>query len=180
MSFLEFASYMYPYWLFGIAMFWAIYKSEYKDILSFNIKSFIKFFIFMAVISTWRYFSIKALANHGVSLDSLKATKILPIGAVFFTPWEDLCHVAPLLVLRKLIGTSKWVMPIHFLATICIMISFGIGHLYQGIFSAMMLSLYIPFGVRLSKNKGLGTLMAGHVLYDFSTLMIIRAALSIL
>ena len=47
---------------------------------------------------------------------NFQAVKTLPIGAVFFVGWENLCFSVPLVLLRRMIGTSKWTWPIHALA----------------------------------------------------------------
>lgn len=178
MSFLDFAARMSPYWGFGALMGWAIWKSDYKDLLAFDKKAFGKFFIFMALITVYRYYMIQSAVRAGLG-SHFEAVKGLPVGAVFFTPWEDLCHEIPLVLLRRMIGTSKWAFPIHAIAMAAVMISFGAGHVYQGIPAAMLISLYIPFATNFGQKKGFGTLMASHVLYDFTTIMTIRMALGL-
>lgn len=173
MSFLDFAARMLPYWCLGGLMGWAVWKSDYKDLLAFDKKAFGKFFLFMAALSVYRYCMIQLAISHGIDLH-LDAVKGLPIGAVFFTPWEDMCHTVPLVLLRRMLGTSKWTWPIHALAMVMVALSFGCGHLYQGVMSAAFISLYIPFGVSFGQKRGFGTLMAGHVLYDFSTIALIK------
>ena len=86
-------------------------------------------------------------------------------------------HGLSLVVLRRMIGIRKWVFPIHALAMLVVMFSFGSGHIYQGLISAFFISFYIPFAVHFANKRGFGTLCLGHVLYDFSTIMVIRAVL---
>ncbi len=176
MSFTDFALRMGPYWGLGALMGWAIWKSDYKDLLAFDKKAFAKFFLFMSVVSVYRYFMLKLAMHAGFNLH-LDAVKSLPVGAVFFTFWEDLCHGLPLVVLRRMIGTKKWTWPIHALAMLVVMFSFGSGHVYEGLFSAFLISFYIPFSVYFAQKRGFSTLIAGHILYDFSTIMVIRAVL---
>lgn len=176
MSFLDFASRMFPYWCLGAFMFWAVWKSDYKDLLRFEWKSFAKWFAFLCAVTVYRFFMIRMAVHAGIDLH-LGPVKSLPVGAVFFTFWEDLCHGLPLVLLRRMIGTSKWTWPIHALAMLGIMIAFGSGHQYQGNVAAILLSFYIPFSVQFAQKRGFGTLMLGHILYDFSTIMTIRMAL---
>lgn len=178
MSFLSFALRMFPYWSFGALMGWAVWKSDYKDLLAFDKKAFAKWFLFLCVVSVYRYGMLKLAIHSGMNLNLGPVSK-LPVGATLFVGWEDLAHSMPLVLLRRIIGNSKWVWPIHFLATLTIMTSFFLGHTYQGILAAAFISLYIPFGVRFGQKKGFGTLCAGHVIYDFSTIMTIRMALGL-
>lgn len=176
MSFSEFAFRMFPYWGLGALMGWAIWKSDYKDLLKFDIKVFAKFFLFMLAISAFRYFLIRTIV-HFAGTDSFQAVNKLPIGAVFFVFWEDLCHSVPLVLLRRMIGTSKWVWPIHALAMIGVTLSFGSGHLYQGFLSAAFISLYIPWSVGFVQKNGAGTIAVNHTLYDLLTILTIRLAI---
>jgi hypothetical protein len=173
MSFFDFAFHMFPYWCLGAAMGWAVWKSDYKDLLAFDKKTFGKFFVFMTVVSIYRYFMLRVLINHGYG-SHLDAIKNLPVGATMFVGWEDMAHIAPLVLMRKMLGTKKWTWPIHALATLVVMISFMSGHIYQGVVPAMFISLYIPFAVNFAQRKGLGTLMVNHITYDFMTIMLIK------
>jgi hypothetical protein len=177
MTFTEFAFRMFPYWCMGGFMFWAIWKSEYKDVLRFEWKTFAKFFAFILVLTVYRVWMIRFMLNHGVNMGHMAAAKSLPIGAVFMTPWEDLCFSVPLVLLRRILGTSKWMMPVHWLLTVFTMIAFFSGHVYQGYWSAAIIAFYIPWAVGFIQKRGAGTLMLSHVLYDFSTMMAIRIAL---
>lgn len=176
MTFTSFALRMFPYWCLGALMGWAVWKSDYKDLLAFNLKSFLKFFLFMCILSVYRYYMLKVAIHEGFNLH-LDAVKSLPVGAVFFTPWEDMCHSLPLVLLRRILGASKWTWPIHAIAMFVVMFGFGAGHIYQSLFSAFLISFYIPFAVYFGQKRGFATLCAGHVLYDFSTIMVIRAVI---
>lgn len=176
MSFTEFALRMFPYWCFGALMFFAIWKSDYKDLLRFDAKAFGKFLGFMLAVSAFRYCLISVLVHFGMGSD-FSAVNKLPIGAVLFTPWENLAHSVPLVLLRRMIGTSKWTWPIHALAMAVVMISFSSGHLYQGVAAAMFISLAIPADIHWGQKVGFGTTMCCHVLYDFLTIMVVRLAI---
>ena len=178
MSFLDFAARMFPYWSLGAFMGWAVWKSDYKDLLRFEWKPFSKFLLFMCAISFYRYYMLRLAIHAGIDLH-LDAVKSLPIGAVAFVPWENMCHSVPLVLLRRMIGTSKWMWPIHALAMVGVMVSFGLGHIYQGLIAAAFISLSVPFDIYWGKKVGFGTTMCAHVLYDFSTIMTIRLALGL-
>ena len=176
MSFLDFAARMCPFWGFGALMGWAVWKSDYKDLLAFDKKAFAKFFLFMCALTVYRYIMLKIMIANGFG-SHLDAVKSLPVGATMFVGWEDLAHSAPLVLLRKMIGTNKITWPIHGLCTAMVMTSFMTGHLYQGFFAAAFISLYIPFGVWFGQKRGFGTLIASHTLYDFLTIVTIKVAL---
>lgn len=177
MSFLDFATAMFPYWLLGLYTFISVFKSKHKDLLNFNPKSFFKFLFLMTVVTVWRVLSLKIQIHNGIGLSQLQAVNSLPIGGCFFVGWEDIVHTLPLALLRRYIGTSKWTWPIHILATLMVMIAFGAGHVYQGVFAAAIISLYIPFSLNFAQKKGFGTLIAGHMLYDIATLLTVKLAL---
>lgn len=176
MSFTDFAFRMFPYWCFGGLMFWAIWKSDYKDLLRFDAKAFGKFLGFMLAVSAFRYALIRTIV-HFIGTGSFEIANKLPIGAVFFVGWENLAHSIPLVLFRRMIGTSKWTWPIHALALAIVMFSFGSGHVYQGIGAAVFISLGVPFDIRWGKKVGFGTTMCAHILYDFLTVMIVRLAI---
>ena len=176
MSFTDFAFRMFPYWCLGAAMAFAIWKSDYKSLLRFDKNAFAKFFSFMVIVSIFRYAMIHSLV-HFIGTGSFQAVNKLPIGAVLFVPWENLAHSIPLVLFRRMIGTNKWTWPIHVLAMLMVMVSFGMGHVYQGIGAAIFISLAIPLDIYWGKKVGFGTTMSCHVLYDFLTIMTIRLAL---
>lgn len=178
MSFLDFASRMFPFWCLGGLMAWSVWKSSHKDILAFNKASYFKFLTFMLCVTAWRVWLIKTALSHGyMDINQLAPVRMLPIGATAFVGWEDMCHTVPLVLLRRVLGTSKWMAPIHAIALVLVMLSFGMGHTYQGIGSAALISLYIPFGIYFGQKRGFGTLIAGHMTYDFLTMLAIRLAI---
>lgn len=179
MSFLEFATRMSPYWLMGAFVGYSIWNSSYRDLLAINKKSITKFVMFMAAMTLWRVFSLKAALHLGMSPHVLEPVAKLPIAGTLFTPWEDLSFSAPLVLLRRILGTGKWMMPVHWILMGLTMASFGSGHLYEGVLSACLVSLYIPFAVDFASKKGFGTLCIGHVVYDFTTIMAVKFVLGL-
>jgi hypothetical protein len=169
MSFIEFASRMFPYWCLGGFMFWAVWNSEYKDLLAFSKKTYLEFLSFMIVVCVIRICLIRFIVHHGVNVSSFSAVKKLPIGGTLFVGWEDLAFSLPLVLLRRMLGTSKWMMPVHYLLLAFTTLAFFTGHIYQGYLSAGLISLYIPWAVNFSQKRGFRTLMFGHMTYDFLT-----------
>jgi hypothetical protein len=113
--------------------------------------------------------------NASLIKDAANNIKIIPLMATLTVAWEDCCHGMLLLLLRKWIGTQKWwTFPIHGIATLILMTEFGFGHLYQGLFAALLLSLYVPYSIRLGKQYGWGTVMICHTLFDFSTILTMK------
>jgi hypothetical protein len=173
MTFTDFAIHMHPYWIFGGLMIWAVSKSSFKELLQINKKSLLKWTAFMAVVSVYRYFTLKLALSHGFNIN-LEPIRQLPLLGTMTVFWEDACHGLPLVILNRCLGSSKWFLPVKAIALLLVMLSFASGHLYQGLLPAMLLSLYIPFSVKFIKDKGAGTIMIGHMLYDFSTLLIVK------
>ena len=130
----------------------------------------------MACMSVVRYFMIKTAFSQGIGLEQAQTAYMLPIGGTAFVGWEDLCYSFPLVLLKRMLGTSKWMWPVHMLLLAFVMLSFFTGHTYQGVFAAAMISFYIPYAVRFIEKNGVTTLMLGHMLYDFATIMTVRAA----
>ena len=177
MSFLDFAARMFPYWILGGVIFWAVWNSSHKDLLAFNKKSFKKFAIFLLVRAIYVMVTIKLAASHGVHVPGTDAVKKIPILATLFVGWEDMVFTLPLVLLRRVIGTKPLTWPLHAVALLGSMYVFGSGHTYEGITAAALISLYIPFGVWFSQKKGFRTLVSGHILWDFSTIAAIKLAL---
>lgn len=79
--------------------------------------------------------------------------------------WEDGFYVLPMFLAFKYL-------PKKYAITVAIALSvhFGMGHLYQGIEGVLVTACY-PYwvGYRYGTKFGFGTVMVGHVLYDFIT-----------
>lgn len=177
MNFLDFALELYPYWLMGVFVIWATIQSGNKDVVRIDWKAISKWIVVLACLALYRFCVFKLFPNAPALKSAAKIVTQIPLAITLMTPWEDAMHCLPLILLQRLIGTKWYTWPIHGLAILILMISFGAGHLYQGIFSAVLLSLYVPYSVRLGKRLGVGTVMVGHVLYDFTTLLTLRMLL---
>lgn len=175
MDFQTIASAMWPCWVFGAGMLYATKKSDHADLLKVDKKALSKWGIFLLLLTVWRIFSFKFYAHSEHFKDSLKAVDQIPWQATLTVFWEDACHGLPLVLLQRLIGTKKWfTKPINYIALLVTMVAFGLGHLYQGVFSAVLLSFYIPYSMKLGKKYGFGTVMLGHMMYDLSTILAIK------
>lgn len=165
-----FASNMWPYWILGVMVMATVLAAGQKHLLRVEKKPLMKWIAFLGAITLWRFFITSIFPFHA---PSNMVTSMSPLIA-FTVFWEDLCHSLPLLILRKLIGVNKWTRPIHFLLMCIVMLEFGLGHLYQGPMAAFLLSFYIPYAVRKGDEHGFGTIMIGHMLYDFVTFLFVR------
>ena len=179
MSFLDFALRMHSYWFLGLFTFWTVWNSPYKELLNFNKSKILKFTLFIIAVSAFRFFMIKNLIQYNINTKMFEAAKILPLGGTLFTWWEDLAFTMPLILLKSFSENRNLLKPFYYIALIITILSFASGHIYQGLFSAAFISLYIPFGVIFGRKNGLGTLMTCHVLYDFFTLLTVKIALSL-
>lgn len=176
MTFSEIALRMYPYWLMGLFMVWATWKSKHKDLLKFNPSAFKKFLIFMAVVTIYRAVIFGLFGDH--LRDMVAGAMTIPWQATLTVFWEDACHTVPLAILSRVLGEDKWWKKALRRAAIgMVMVSFGLGHVYQGVFAAALLSLYIPFTLKKGQEVGFGTIMACHTLYDLLTILTIKLML---
>lgn len=166
----------YPYWILGICMFFATFFSEYKDLLEFKPKSVGTFLKTMAKVTVARcvfmHFFPPTLATAAPVLK-------IPLWLTATVGWEDMVHTMPLALAARILGNKLPAKVMVGILTAMMMISFGLGHVYQGMFAACMISFYIPIVTNLGKKHGFGTVMVCHCLYDFITLLTIRLFLGL-
>jgi hypothetical protein len=80
--------------------------------------------------------------------------------------------------LARALGKDRWWKKGLIGAAIAtVMVSFGLGHVYQGWAAAAMLSFYIPFTFKKGQEVGFGTVMLCHTLYDLATILVMKAFL---
>jgi len=115
---------------------------------------------------------------NGAINPALSTVKSLPLGVTLFVGWEDMAHAVPIVLLRRFLGNSKWLIPARLIVLAAVMLEFGLGHRYQGNLAAAILSLYILVSIRYGVKVGFGTVMACHVMYDLATLSVAKYALS--
>lgn len=164
---------MYPYWILGAVVLAATVKAGFKDLIRVEKKAVLNWVRFLFFITMYRIILFRLFP--GSWQESAKNIAIIPWPLTLTVFWEDACHGLPLLILQKLIGTDKWwKWLIHGPLTALVMVEFGLGHVYQGIIPAMLLSLYIPYSIRLAKKFGFGTVMIGHTLFDLVTILTVK------
>lgn len=176
MTFTEFALRMYPWWIAGWAMILAVLFSPYKDMLRIDKKAVVKFVVFLILISIYRaaifYFFGKEVSER-LHLENIN---IIPWPTSLTVFWEDAIHTLPIAILLSIFGEDRWYKKVFKYAIIAIvMCAFGLGHVYQGLLVAFLLSFYIPFTLKKGKEYGFGTVMICHCLYDLSTMLIMKA-----
>lgn len=166
----------YPYWILGILMIVATLFSEFKDLMVIKPKSIWSFTKIMAKVTVFRsvlmYFFPPTLA----SVAPVLKIPLWLTGTVF---WEDAAHTLPLAIAARILGNTLPAKVMVWLLTAIMMVSFGLGHTYQGILTACMISFYIPIVTNLGKKHGFGTVMVCHCMYDFITLLTIRLFLGL-
>jgi hypothetical protein len=173
--FKQFALNMYPFWILGILVIGSVIASGNKSLLRIKRKPLIKWIGFLAFITAIRFVLYRIAMLSETSHHMHQAVAMFPwyVGLTVF--WEDAAHGLPLLILRKLLSKSnKYIKLLYYPVLLAVMVEFGIGHLYQGILPAMLLSFYIPYSVKVGEKNGFGTVMIGHMLYDIVTLLSVQ------
>ena len=168
---------MYPMWIMGLLMLFGTYKSKYKDLLRVDKASLVKWVHFLGTISMYRIVMFYFLKDWHVLKHATDGAMMIPWQATLTVFWEDACHGLPLVLLALSTATYKHAKWLNRIAMATVMISFGAGHLYQGWLAAVGLSMYIPFSMEIGKKNGFGTVMIGHMMYDFITIITMKAVL---
>ena len=175
MTFGEMALTMYPYWIMGIVMIFAVWQSSHKDLLRIEPKALAKWVLFLVGITIYRIIVFKLLSGNDKLHEMTSGAAIIPWQSTLMVFWEDACHTLPLVILARNLGLDKWWKKGLIGAAIgMVMISFGLGHVYQGYAAAAMLSFYIPFSYKKGQQVGFGTVMLCHMLYDLATILTIH------
>lgn len=165
---------MWPMWMMGLFMIYLTWKSEHRNILRIEPKPVLKFTKTLAIIAVLRFLAFKFAIPESVA-DSARATMhMIPWQALFGVFWEDACHSMPLVLAGLMWGGSRWYPWLSKIALAVVALSFGSGHIYQGVFPAVAICAYIPVAMKLGKQFGFGTVMLCHILYDMSTLLTMR------
>jgi len=165
----------YPYWTLGAFMVWATARSAAREMVRVDRLAVFSWIRFLTTITCVR---ILMFALFPAMLKDLaKDITIIPWPLTLTVFWEDACHGLPLALIMRWLGTARWTWPIHGLLMLLVMVEFGLGHVYQGIPSAIALSFYIPYSIHLGKKYGFGTVMIGHTLYDLFTVVTIKLLL---
>ncbi len=178
MTFQEIAIKMFPYWLMGFFMLFATYQSSHRDLLRVDFKAIAKWILILGGLTIYRYIVFTIFQDNPKLHDMVSGASMIPWQATLTVFWEDMCHTVPLVILSRWLGDDKlWKKALSWASIALVMVSFGLGHVYQGYFAALFLSLYIPFTYKKGQEVGFGTIMICHTLYDLVTILAIQTFL---
>lgn len=134
--------------------------------------SLAKFIAFLCVVFVLRISMISASGDLPLNPAELANRPSWPFALVF---WEDAFYVLPLMFMDKFKWLKKWF--IWWPVAIALSVHFGLGHAYQGNTAIFITAIYPIFiSYRYAKKVGMGTVMLGHILYDFSTFWMVKYA----
>jgi hypothetical protein len=176
MDFKTVALQMFPYWILGAGVLALTVLAGYKDVIRVEKKAVFDWIKFLATITIYRVLLFKLFPHFGPFASSAKNVAVIPWPLTLTVFWEDACHGLPLFMVKKLIGDRKWLKPFYYMLVGVVMLEFGLGHVYQGLLAAAMLSLYIPYSIKLGEKYGFGTVMLGHTLFDLTTILTVKFA----
>lgn len=170
----EVALQLWPCWMMGIMMVYLTLKSEYKNLLRVEKKAVFNWVKILAMVCFWRFLLFKFAASDGMIQQARSMAHLIPLPAIFGVFWEDACFSMPLVLASLMFQKSKLYSWLSKPLLVLVMLAFACGHIYQGLFPALAISLYIPVAMKMGKKYGYGTVMISHMLYDMSTLLSIR------
>lgn len=178
MTFQEMALRMYPYWIMGLFMLFATYFSSYRNLIRVEFKPILKWIGFLAFLTVYRIAIFKIFQGNETLNNMTSGATTIPWQATLAVFWEDACHGLPLAILSLALGKDKlWKKIVTWIAILLVMISFGLGHTYQGLWAAFFLSFYVPFTFKKGQEVGFGTVMICHTLYDLVTILTLHTFL---
>lgn len=171
MTIQEVAQRLWPAWTMGLLMLYLVKNSKYANLLRVEKKGLLKFAGWMAAVTILRLVVIKWLSPPSMGAEAHEMANFLPWQVTLGVFWEDMCHTVPLAIVAKMLAKNKWQKLISGALLGLVMFSFASGHVYQGMFAAAFISLYIPFTMNLAKKYGFGTIMLCHMFYDLVTIL---------
>lgn len=175
MTFVEMALKMYPYWIMGLLMMLIVYYSEYRTLLRVEWKPILKWVKLLGIITIYRIIIFKLFKGNATLESMTSGVGIIPWQSTLTVFWEDALHGLPLAIMALWLGQEKlWKRIVTWAAVVLVMISFGLGHVYQGWIAAFFLSFYVPFTFKKGQEIGFGTVMICHVLYDLATILTLK------
>jgi hypothetical protein len=166
-------SHMWPCWVLGLAVLFAVAKSDYKALLRIDKKAVAKWGIFMILLMGFRIFTLGHIHSETLK-ESLQNVSWIPWPMTLTVFWEDACHGLPLAILKKMLGNRWFAKPLNLIALLTAMLSFGSGHVYQGFLAAALIMFYIPFSMQKGEEYGFGTVMLCHMMWDLSTVLSVQ------
>lgn len=175
----DFIMRMLPYWFLGLFMIYGTIKSGNKDLLKFDGKAFRKWAAFIFFLTIYRILIFHFCKDYDLIKSQTSAIADVPWQASLMVFWEDMSFVVPLVLMSRMMEGHRFSKFINYAALAFMMASFMSGHIYQGLPAAAAISLYIPVSLSRGQKIGFTTVILCHMLYDFSTIMAIKMALSI-
>ena len=171
----EIAMPLWPCWMLGIIMLCTVFNSKHRDLIRVDAMGVLKFLRWMVMLTAIRFVFLKFLAPESMIEQVKFMVHFLPWQATLGVFWEDACHTLPLVLLGRIFQKSKWYSRAATPLMLGVMLSFGSGHMYQGLLASVALAFYIPFSIKLGKKYGFGTVMICHILFDLITLLSFKA-----
>ena len=156
----------------GIAILLAVYLFDPKTVrIQWNsVASFCGFMAFITVMRIALFdYQMSQGASFPVMPPEIYQSGIWRLAMVF---WEDCFYALPIYYAFKYL--NKW--PAWIFAII-LSAHFGAGHVYQGVGTAIFLSIYPIFiANKFGVKYGFGTVMVCHILYDMFTFYAVHLA----
>ncbi len=174
MTFSDIVMRMFPYWIMGFIMLYAVWNSKHRELLRVSWPALKKFTKIMVLLTVYRAVIFHFFGDQPLLKDQASGAMMIPWQSALTVFWEDACHGMPLVLLSRWLEGKKWAKWINRAAMAFVMVSFGLGHVYQGWFAAAFLSLYIPFSMKMGEKHGFGTVMIGHSFYDLITILTLQ------
>lgn len=167
---------MWPCWVLGMMMLLLVINSTYKNLIKVDFKAIFKFLRWMLFLTAIRVIVFK-LAMPAKMIEELRQMAgFIPWQTTLGVFWEDACYGLPLVLMEKMYNKSSWYKFVRIPLLAMFMMSFGSGHIYQGL-TGLLLAFYIPFSISMGKKYGFGTVMLCHIMYDMITLLSMKIIL---
>lgn len=162
LSLLDYFDYMR---IVGVLIVVVMIKRD-SPLMKVNWEALTKFFVFMMVISAARLAVMDY--GHAIAPSGLSAIGYRDFIWVF---WEDAFFSMPIYFLKDHLQLRKllWIP-----AAVLLSIAFYWGHRYYGLLGLVTLAVPYFVSYKFAKKYGYGTVMVGHVLYDFIGIMTIN------
>jgi uncharacterized integral membrane protein len=177
-TFSEIASSLYPRWILGTLIIIATYFSSYKDLLKIDKSAIVKWSKLISMITIYRIIILIFFNNNESVQNITSGAAQIPWPAALTVFWEDAVHGMLLAIFARVVGdTGPYKKALVYFVIFLVSLSFGIGHIYQGAWAAIFLSLYVPFTFKKGQQIGFGTIMICHIVYDLATMLTIQYCL---
>ena len=160
---------LFPCWCMGLWIMYLVWNSDHKDLLKVSKEGLIKFAKFLGIVTAARIFYLSVIAPDATLEAIRNSSDAVPWQIMLGVFWEDMCNTIPLVILGTMIEGKKWLRPLYLMLMAAMSLTFGSLHAYEGLQAMIVLSMYIPFTIRLVKKYGFGTVMICHIVYDLVT-----------